>query len=87
MVEPILLFFVPICGFSAAKRTAKIGTEGELPSGQIKKRQACTPMPSRAHRESYQMTDNQLISGRKNSGAETAEIRPFSAPLIDTLNP
>jgi hypothetical protein len=40
MVKPILLFFVPICGFCIAKRTAKIGTEPELPSPEIKKRQA-----------------------------------------------
>jgi hypothetical protein len=41
MVKPILLFFVPFCGFCLAKRTAKIGTEPELPSAEIKKRLAC----------------------------------------------
>src|SRR3982751_2616210 len=37
MVKPILLFFKSICGFCAAKRTAKIGTEAELPRGEFKK--------------------------------------------------
>jgi hypothetical protein len=37
MAKPILLVFPSFCGFSHAKRTAKIGTASKLPSVHFKK--------------------------------------------------
>jgi hypothetical protein len=37
MAKPILLVFQSFCGFSHAKRTAKIGTGTKLPSVHFKK--------------------------------------------------
>jgi hypothetical protein len=70
MVKPILLFFVPFCGFCIAKRTAKIGTGPELPRGKFKKRRVelgfpgrCTPLWAKPF--DYQIVKAQCLAKEK----------------------
>jgi hypothetical protein len=73
MVKPILLFFVPFCGFCIAKRTAKIGTDPELPSPEIKKRQACQEGRALSGQDAVQVIGYQHVMLATRRFTETAE--------------
>jgi hypothetical protein len=62
-LKPILLFFKPICGFCVAKRTAKIGTEPELPSAEFKKRQGLKELSKLPDQGGTHQVDNQELIG------------------------